>query len=94
MTIPYRGAKGKCGVPAKIMRWSLGSAPKDGVPAPAVLKLVEQNDLVLVSLSSEISAIRNLMERYQDAPKDFADACVVRMVELNPGSNVPILAIP
>jgi predicted nucleic acid-binding protein len=56
---------------------------KDGVPAATVLKLVEQNDLVLVSLVGEISAIRVLMERYQDAPMDFADACVVRMAELN-----------
>jgi predicted nucleic acid-binding protein len=56
---------------------------KDGVPASAVLKLVEQNDLVLTSLVGEISAIRALMEQYQDAPMDFADACVVRMAELN-----------
>jgi predicted nucleic acid-binding protein len=61
---------------------------KDGVPAATVLKLVEQNDLVLVSLVGEISAIRALMERYKDAPMDFADACVVRMAELNPGTAV------
>jgi len=30
---------------------------KEGVQATAVLKLVEQNDLVLVSLAGEISAI-------------------------------------
>jgi predicted nucleic acid-binding protein len=61
---------------------------KDGVPAATVLKLVEQNDLVLVSLVGEISAIRALMERYQDAPMDFADACVVRMAELNSKATV------
>jgi predicted nucleic acid-binding protein len=61
---------------------------KDGVPAASVLKLVEQNDLVLVSLVGEMPAIRALMERYQDAPMDFADACVVRMTELNPGAIV------
>jgi predicted nucleic acid-binding protein len=61
---------------------------KDGVPAATVLKLVEQNDLVLISLVGEISAIRALMERYKDAPMDFADACVVRMAELNPGTTV------
>ena len=61
---------------------------KDGVPAATVLKLVEQNDLVLISLVGEISAIRALMERYQDAPMDFADACVVRMAELNLGATV------
>jgi predicted nucleic acid-binding protein len=61
---------------------------KDGVPAATVLKLVEQNDLVLVSLVGEIPAIRALMERYKDAPMDFADACVVRMTELNPEATV------
>jgi uncharacterized protein len=61
---------------------------KDGVPAATVLKLVEQNDLVLVSLVGEISAIRALMERYKDAPMDFADACVVRMAELNSRATV------
>jgi predicted nucleic acid-binding protein len=61
---------------------------KDGVPAATVLKLLEQNDLVLVSLVGEISAIRALMERYKEAPMDFADACVVRMAELNLGASV------
>jgi uncharacterized protein len=61
---------------------------KEGVPAATVLKLVEQNDLVLVSLVREIPAVRALMERYKDAPMDFADACVARMAELNPGTIV------
>jgi predicted nucleic acid-binding protein len=61
---------------------------KDSVPGATVLKLVEQNDLLLVSLVGEISPIRALMERYKDAPMDFADACVVRMAELNPGTPV------
>lgn len=49
---------------------------KDGVPPGAALKLVEQNNLILVSLVGEISAIK-------DVPMDFADACVVRMAERN-----------
>jgi predicted nucleic acid-binding protein len=61
---------------------------KVGVPAAAVMKLVEQNDLVLVSLVGEIPAIRALMERYKDGPMDFADACVVQMAELNPVATV------
>jgi predicted nucleic acid-binding protein len=63
---------------------------KNGVPAAMVLKLVEQNDLVLGSLAGEIPAIRVLMERYKEAPMDFADASVVRMAELNAGSTVCI----
>jgi predicted nucleic acid-binding protein len=61
---------------------------KDGVPAATVLKLVEQNDLVLVSLAGEVSAIRSLMERYKDVPMDFADACVVRMADLHSNALV------
>jgi len=29
-----------------------------------------------------------MMERYKDAPMDFADACVTRMAELNPDAAV------
>ena len=61
---------------------------KDGVPAGRILRLVERNDLVLVTLAGEISAIRALMERYADTPMDFADACVVRMAELQPDTTV------
>jgi predicted nucleic acid-binding protein len=61
---------------------------KDGVPPGRVLRLVEQNDLVLVSLVGETAAIRILTERYADAPMDFADACVVRLAELHPGALV------
>ncbi len=58
---------------------------KDGISPSSVLKLVEQNDLTLVSLVGEMPHIRALMERYKDAPMDFADACVVRIAELHPG---------
>ena len=61
---------------------------KEGVPAATVLKLVDQNDLVLVSLAGGVSAIRSLMEQYKDAPMDFADACVVRMADLNSNAVV------
>ncbi len=61
---------------------------KDGVPAAAVLKLVEENELVLLSLAGEMSAVRALMEQYKHAPLVFADACVVRMAETTPGTVV------
>lgn len=63
-------------------------AAKDGVPAAAVLRLVEQNDLELVSLAGQISNVRALMDRYADAPMDFADACVVRLAEIHPDATV------
>ena len=61
---------------------------KNGVPPAAVLRLVERNDLVLVSLAGETAAIRIFMERYADTPMDFADACVTRLAELHDGSQV------
>ena len=61
---------------------------KDGVPPSGVLKLVERNDLVLVSLARDVSAIRSLMECYADVPMDFADAAVVRLAELHARATV------
>lgn len=61
---------------------------KDGVPATAVLKLVEQDDLVLVSLVGQVSAVSALIDRSKDAPMDFADACIVRLAELHTESIV------
>lgn len=61
---------------------------KDDVPPGRVMQLIEQKDLVLAPLTSEIAALRTLLERYADAPMDFADACVVRLAELHPDAAV------
>lgn len=61
---------------------------KDGVPAASVLRLVEQNDLELVSLVGPVPHLRALMERYADTPMEFADACVVHLAELHPDAGV------
>ncbi len=61
---------------------------KDGISPSSVLRLVERNDLVLVSLAGETTAIRSLMESYADTPMDFADACIVRLAELNNDARV------
>ena len=63
-------------------------AAKDGVAPSAVLRLVEQNDLVLVPLAAEIPRIRALLERYADVGMDLGDACVVRLAELHPDAVV------
>jgi uncharacterized protein len=55
---------------------------KDGLRPSAVLQLVEQQDLVLVSLASEISPIHVLLDRYIDVRMDLGDARVVRLAEL------------
>src|SRR5436190_998221 len=37
-------------------------------------------------LSTEISVVLTLMEKYSDVPMSLADACLVRMTELLPGA--------
>ncbi|NES66061.1 MAG: PIN domain-containing protein [Okeania sp. SIO2D1] len=38
--------------------------------------------------SDEVTAVRELMKKYQSVPMSFADACLVRMSELIPGSSL------
>ena len=61
---------------------------KDGVRPTTLLRLVERQDLRLVSLGAEIAAIRSLMETYADVSMDFADACVTRLAEMFDESSV------
>ena len=49
---------------------------------------MERGGLTTVSLGAEIHLMRELLDRYTDAPMDFADACVVRLAELHPESQV------
>jgi len=59
-----------------------------GTPSP-VLAMLKARDLRLAfSLETELNAIRQLTEKYQDQPMDLADACIVRMSELHPMSKV------
>ena len=46
--------------------------------------------LVMVDfrLSDEIAAVQALMQQYESVPMSLADACLVRMAELRPGSDV------
>ena len=39
-------------------------------------------------LQSNLLAVQNLMRRYRDQPMDLADACLVRMTEVEPRSLV------
>lgn len=61
---------------------------KDGIACGKVLEFVERGGLTSVSLSGELPVLRNLLDRYSDAPMDFADACVVRLAELHPNVAV------
>jgi predicted nucleic acid-binding protein len=57
-------------------------AAKDGVSRGKIIEFAERGHLTPISLASELPAIRKLLERYADAPMDFADACLVRLAEL------------
>jgi predicted nucleic acid-binding protein len=63
-------------------------AAKDGIARGKVIEFVERGRLVPVPLTTELPAIRELLERYADLPMDFADACLVRMTETNEHSSV------
>lgn len=59
-----------------------------GGPA-AVLALVERGVLrVGLRVEAEASALKDLMKRYGSVPMSLADACLVRMVEIESDSAV------
>ena len=58
----------------------------------AILDLVERGVVtVRFSLSSELGAVRKLMDRYASVPMSLADACLVRMSELDQKATVVTL---
>ena len=58
----------------------------------AIVDLVRR-ELVVISFSlrDEVTPVGNLMTRYANVPMSLADACLVRMVELNAGGAVMTL---
>ena len=53
----------------------------------AVLDMVQQGLVTVgLSLQDEVSSVKKLLMRYADVPMDLADACMVRLAELNRGS--------
>mgnify|MGYP003449622730 FL=1 len=55
----------------------------------AVLELVARGIVtVTFSLAAELAAVRKLMARYASIPMSLADACLVRMSELDPRATV------
>ncbi|MGK7925390.1 MAG: type II toxin-antitoxin system VapC family toxin [Spirulina sp.] len=54
-----------------------------------VLSFIRRNIICLkFNLGEEVQAIDELMQRYQSVPMSLADACLVRMAELNPASEI------
>jgi predicted nucleic acid-binding protein len=55
----------------------------------AILEMIERGALqVPFDLESEAAHVRRLMSKYSDVPMSLADACLVRMAELNPTPTV------
>src|SRR5689334_16462375 len=63
-------------------------AAKERVARAMVIEFVKRTRLRPVLVSEELDAFGSLLHSYADAPMDFADACVVRLAELNPGLAV------
>ena len=56
---------------------------RNGISADLPLSLVEQGELnCAFDLHSEITAVRLLLRKYRDLPATLADACLIRMSEL------------
>jgi predicted nucleic acid-binding protein len=50
----------------------------------ALLELIENGALLIAfNIEEHIGALRKLLRKYKDTPMSLADACVVRMSELN-----------
>jgi uncharacterized protein len=57
---------------------------RDHLGADALMQLLEDGVIQIpFSLNHEVSALRTLMQRYRSVPMSLADACLVRMSELN-----------
>ena len=53
------------------------------------MKLVEGGDLILdFDLAAETKAVLDLLHKYRDRKMDLADACLVRMTELESQSKI------
>ncbi|MEB3295533.1 MAG: PIN domain-containing protein [Synechococcales bacterium] len=62
---------------------------RDHIAADALMRLLEAGIIQIpFSLTHEIFALRELMRRYQSVPMSLADACLVRMSELDSKSKV------
>ncbi len=54
----------------------------------SVLNFIAAAELEIVSLAGELPALMRLMDKYASLPMSFADACLVRLAELNSDSVV------
>jgi uncharacterized protein len=65
---------------------------RDHLGSDAIMRLLEEEIIqISFSLKDEIAPLRALMNRYRSVPMSLADACLVRMSELN--QDVKILTL-
>lgn len=53
-----------------------------GTPIPGLQLVVRGDVLIEFNLAAQATAVLDLLHRYRDRPMDLADACLVRMTEL------------
>jgi uncharacterized protein len=62
---------------------------RDRLGADALMQLLEDGIIqIAFSLNHETPALRALMQRYRSVPMSLADACLVRMSELNQSAKI------
>ena len=65
---------------------------RGGIRPDGLLDLIRRGLLVpKFDLAEEIAAVQQLIKTYQNIPMSLADACLVRMAELFPDSQVMTL---
>lgn len=60
-------------------------------PAKALALVEKQVVQVAMSLNEEVAAVRALFQRYDNVPASLADACLIRLAELNEPCRVMTL---
>jgi predicted nucleic acid-binding protein len=61
---------------------------KEGVSQVNVVESVAAGGLIPVSLSTELLSVASFLKHYADSQMDFADACVLRLAEMNPQAAI------
>ena len=62
---------------------------REGREADPLLALVERGVVRMgLEIEDQLADLRTLLRRYRDRPMSVADACLVRLAELHPGSVI------
>ena len=79
---PYKTCEAVCVEAAHLLS-------RTGLDPTVLLELIQLGVLEIdFAMKTHVERIRTLMKKYRDRPMSLADACLVRMAELHPGSTV------